>query len=43
MGAVLEADRYSRIFFSLCLAVHLRRVSVPGRSAFELDPGTIHP
>ena len=41
MAAVLAAASYSRICFSPCLAVHTRRVRVPGGSAFHLEPGTI--
>ena len=41
MAAVLAAARYSRIGFSLCLAVRSRHVRVPGGSAFHLEPGTI--
>ena len=41
MAAVLAAARYSRIGFSLCLAVRVRRVRVPGGSAFHLELGTI--
>ena len=41
MAAVLAAASYSRIGFSLCLAVRARRVRVPGGSTFRLEPGTI--
>ena len=41
MAAVLAAASYSRIGFSLCLAVRARRVRVPGGSKFHLEPGTI--
>ena len=41
MATVLAAAIYSRIGFSPCLAVHERRVRVPGGSAFHLEPGTI--
>ena len=43
MAAVLAAASYSRISFSLCLAVRARRVRVPGGSVFHLKPGIIHP
>ena len=42
MAAVLVAARYSRRGFSLCLAIHARRVRVPGGSVFHLEPGTIY-
>ena len=41
MAAVLAATSYSRIGFSICLAVHARRLRVPGGSEFHLEPGTI--
>ena len=41
MAAVLAADSYSRIGFSIYFAVHARRVRVPGGSKFHLEPGTI--
>ena len=43
MAAVLAAASYSRIGSSSCLAVRVRRVRVPGGSAFHLEPGKIHP
>ena len=43
MAAVLAAASNSKIGFSPCLAVRVRRVRVPGGSAFHLEPGTIHP
>ena len=43
MAALMEASSYSRIGFSLCLAVRARRVMVPGGSVFHLEPGKIHP
>ena len=43
MAAVLAAASYSRIGFSTCLAVHVRRVRVPGGSVLHLEPVTIHP
>ena len=43
MAAVLAADSYSRIGFSIYFAVRARRVRVPGGSKFHLEPGTIHP
>ena len=42
MAAVLAGASYSRIGFSLCLDVYAKRVRVPGRSAFHLEPGTIN-
>ena len=41
MAAVLVAAIYSRVGFSLCLAVCARGVRVPGGSVFHLEPGTI--
>ena len=41
MAAVLAAASYSRIGFSPCLAVHVRRVRVPGGSVFHLEPETV--
>ena len=41
MAAVLAAARYSRIGFSLYLAVCARSVRVPGGSKFHSEPGTI--
>ena len=41
MATVLAAASYPRIGFSLYLAVHARRVRVPGGSKFHLEPGTI--
>ena len=41
MAAVLAAASYSRIGFSLCIAVWAYRVRVPGGSTFHLEPGTI--
>ena len=41
MDAVLAAASYSRIGFSICLAVRARCVRVPGGSLFHLEPGTI--
>ena len=41
MAAVLVAASYSRIGYSLCLAVRAWRVRVPVRSVFHLEPGTI--
>ena len=43
MAAMLAAASYSRIGFSLYLALRARRVRVPGGSRFHLEPGTIHP
>ena len=43
MAAVLAADSYSRIGFSPCLSVRAMHLGVPGGSAFQLEPGTIHP
>ena len=42
MAAVLAAASYSRIGFSTCLAVRVRRVMVPGGSVLHLEPVTIH-
>ena len=41
MATVLVAASYSRGGFSPCLAVHARRVRIPGGSTFHLEPGTI--
>ena len=41
MAAVLAAASYSRIGFSLYLAVRARSVRVTGGSKFHLEPGTI--
>ena len=41
MAAVLAAASYSRIGFSIYIAVRAQRVRVPGGSLFKLDPGTI--
>ena len=41
MAAVLAAASYSRIGFSLCLAVRARHVRVSGGSALHLELGTI--
>ena len=41
MAAVLEAASYSKGGFSLCLAVSVRPVMVPGGSMSHLEPGTI--
>ena len=41
MAAVLAAAIYSRIGFSVCLAVRARRVRVPGGSTFHLEPRII--
>ena len=43
MAAVLAATSYSGIGFSICLAIRVRRVRVPGGSAFHVEPVTIHP
>ena len=43
MADLLEAARYSRRGFSLCLDGSARRVMVPGGSMFHLEPGTIQP
>ena len=43
MDAGLAAASYSRIGLSLYIAVHARRVRVPGGSAFHVEPVTIHP
>ena len=37
MAAVLAVASYSRIGSSSCLAVRVRRVRVPGGSAFQLE------
>ena len=41
MAAVLAVASYSRIGFSLYLAVSARCVRVPGGSTFHLEAGTI--
>ena len=41
MASVLVAASYSRIGFSICLAVRARRVRVPGGINFHMKPGTI--
>ena len=43
MAALLAAASYSRIVFSIYLAVRVRRLRVPGGSKFHLGPGTTHP
>ena len=42
MATVLAAASYSRMGFSICLAVPARHGRVPGGSASHLEPGTIH-
>ena len=41
MAAVLAADSYPSIGFSLYFSIRARRVRVPGGSKFHLEPGTI--
>ena len=43
MAAMLAADSYSRIGFSLYFAVRARSVRIPGGSKFYLEPEKIHP